>query len=228
MLTSRHTRDKNTMKNGLLIAAITLALVTPLLPRTARAGDDSCLREYERAAQDYWLIVSDILRFKSMFDNYDHLCTRYYPDEIAALQGSADLLRRQVARDVADAEKAVRIVFDDRLPQDVIPECRDDKAARDRVRKNFTTAMKTQTKTVGARLEKSALTVANPEKSLKLCRELKKIEPAVVKKLGPDMAHPLFEMSKANSTFMTRDAKHRKAAFATYSDILGTLEKKQD
>lgn len=217
-----------TMKNGLPIAAIALALML-LPPCAARAAsDDSCLRDYERAAHDYWLIVSDIMRFKTMFDNYDQLCTRHYPDEIAALQDSADLMRRQVRRDVADAEKVVQTVFDERLPQVVAPECRDDKIARDRVRKNFTVAMKAQSKTVGARLEKSALTVANPEQSLKLCRELKKIEPVVVKKLGPDMAHPLFEMSKANSTFMTKDAKHRKAAFATYGDILGKLEKMQD
>jgi hypothetical protein len=206
------------------IFAAALALFF-LLPAATRAeGDIDCVKAYEQAVHPTWLIVSDILRFKTMFDNYDHLCTTYYPDDIAALQPASDILRAQTNRDVKNAERVIRVLFNDALPDAVSPACHDDKAARERVQKNLLSAMKTQSKTVSARLEKSALTIRNPEEDLKLCRDLKPLKKKVEKALGPELANPLFEMSVANSKFITRDARQRKGALLQYREILKTLD----
>lgn len=206
----------------LLIATLALFLIFPAAPRAEEAPD--CIKAYEQAAHPYWLIVNDILRFKTMFDNYDRLCSTYYPDQIAALQPASDTLRAQTDRDIKNAERVIRILFDDRLPDAVSPACRDQKAVRDRVRKNLLRTMKTQSKTISARLEKSALTIRNPEDDLKLCRDLKPLKKKVEKALGPELANPLLEMSVANSKFITHDARQRKAAVTTYRDILKTLD----
>ncbi len=214
-------------QNASRIAVLALIFLL-ILPAPLRAEDKpDCIRAYEEAAHPYWLIVSDILRFKTMFDNYDRLCSTHYPDHIAALQPASDKLRTQTERDVENAGRVIDILFDDTLPGTVAPACRDNKTARDRVRKNLLRAMKTQTDTVGARLEKSALTIRNPEADLKLCRDLKPLKKKVEKALGPELANPLLEMSIANSKFITRDARRRKAAVADYRDILKTLETTQ-
>jgi hypothetical protein len=195
-------------------------------PAMAAAEDDApdCLKAYEQAAHPYWLIVSDVLRFKTMFDNYDRLCTQHYPDDIAALQPAADTLRQQTNQDVQNAEAAIKSIFSNSLPGMVAPACADNKAARDKVQKNLLRAMKAQSKTVGARLEKSALTIRNPDTDLKLCRDLKPLSKKVFKALGPDLANPLFEMSVANSTFVARDSKARKQAFTIYRQTLDSLK----
>lgn len=207
----------------ILIAALALFFT---LPAPSRAAEDNadCLTAYEQAIHPYWLIVNDILRFKTMFDNYDRLCSLHYPDDIAALQPASDTLRAQTDRDVKNAEIVIKTLFKDILPDTVPASCRDDKAARERVQKNLLGAMKTQSKTIGARLEKSALSIRNPDDDLKLCRDLKPLAKKVEKALGPELANPLFEMSVANSKFITRDARQRKDALAVYRDILKTID----
>ena len=207
----------------LTIAALAIVILALPAPSPAEEPPD-CVNEYEQAVHPYWLIVSDILRFKTMFDNYDTLCSTHYPEHIAALQPASDTLRAQTERDVENAERVIRILFDQKLSGAVIPACRDNKTARERVQKNLLRAMKTQSKTVSARLEKSALTIRNPQDDLKLCRDLKPLTKKVEKALGPELANPLLEMSVANSKFITRDARQRKEAVATYREILGVLD----
>lgn len=212
-------------RTGTTIFAASLALFL-ILPASVRAEDEKpdCLKAYEQAIHPYWLIVKDILHFKSMFDNYDRLCSLHYPDDIAALQPASDTLRAQTERDVKNAEAVIRTLFKDVLPGTVAESCRDDKAARDHVQKNLLGAMTTQSKTIGARLEKSALTIRNPDEDLKLCRDLKPLRKKVEKALGPELANPLLEMSIANSKFITRDARQRKDAILVYRDIVKTLD----
>lgn len=201
------------------------------LPSPSGAADGTapdCVKAYETAIHGTWQIASDVLRFKTMFDNYDALCSQHYPDEMSALQGSVEKLRASTDIDAKNAEKVVRIVFDDVLPDRVDPACAKNKTARERVRKNVTKAMKTQTKTISARLEKSALSMPDPGAGVKICRDLKPLEKKVRKAIGDDFKNPLFEMSLANSKFMTRDEKKRRDDFALYRSVLDSLEKPAD
>lgn len=207
----------------LLIASLALVFC-PFSHPQAEETPRSCIKAYEEAAGPYWLIVSDILRFKTMFDNYDRLCSTYYPDDIAALEPASGLLRAQTTRDVKNAERIVDLLFKDTTRLSVPAACQDDKAAREQVRKNLRQAMKTQSKTIGARLEKSALTISNPDQDLKLCRNLKPLKKKVEKALGPDLANPLLEMSAANSKFITRDSRQRKEAMTAYRSLLMKLD----
>ena len=85
-------------------------------------------------------------------------------------------------------------------------------------------AMSTQRKTMGARLQKSAATLQNPDSDLKLCRDLQALAPKVTKTLGTDLANPLLQMTILNSAFATRDTKYRKAAVKNYKTILEKLD----
>jgi hypothetical protein len=83
--------------------------------------------------------------------------------------------------------------------------------------------MKNKTQTLHARLERSALTLRNPDKDLKLCRDLKVYKPILEKKLGPDLANPLLEMSYFNSHYIVGDSGRLKAAYKTYRKTLNNL-----
>lgn len=204
-------------------AAIVLAmLLFPATPQ-ARAAESSCVKAYEAAIHPYWLIASDMLRFKTMFDNYDRLCSTHHADAIAALQPDADLLRAQVAADVKKVETVLARVFEDHLPAAVAPSCRDDSSARKRVKNNIAAAIRTQNKTVSARLEKSALGLRGGT-DLVLCTQLAPHRKTVRKALGPDFENPLFEMTVINSTLATRDLAYRGKAIATWRGILADLK----
>ncbi len=204
-------------KNSVLTIVILAALCLPA--QIARA-EPQCVREYEEKSLNYWRIVDDMLQLRVMFDNYDRLCSRYYPDEITALQDSADLLRGQVAADIKNVDRVIGTVFDDVLPQKVSTRCSNDKESRNTVKKAFLSTMKGKEKTLHARLERSALTLHNPGKDLKLCRDLKTYKPILEKKLGRDLASPLLEMSYYNSRYVTRDSGRRKEAYKIYRSIL--------
>lgn len=186
------------------------------------------MKDYERAAQPYWRIASDMMVFKSMFDDYDRLCTRYYPDDIAALQPGADALRAQTTADIKNASLVMDRVFDDVLPGDVAKDCSTDTNARDTVRKNFLGTLKSQSGRINARLEKSALSLQDPDKTLLLCRDLKKYAPKIQKALGPSLANPLLEMTALHSKVVTRDAKARKQALSVWRDTLHAIDSKKD
>ena len=185
-----------------------------------------CMDDYERAAQPYWRIASDMITFKSMFDDYDRLCTRYYPDDIADLQPAANTLRAQTDADIKNASLVMDRVFDDVLPGDVTQNCAADTAARDTVRKNFLGTLKNQSSRINARLEKSALSLQDPDKTLLLCRDLKKYAPKIEKTLGPGLENPLLEMTAIHSKIVTRDAKARKQALGVWRDTLKTIDQK--
>ena len=187
------------------------------------AGPSACLAAYETAATDYWRIVSDMVHFKTLFDNYDGLCQKYYPVEIEKLQPDADLLRAQVARDIRNVPPAMTKIFNDTLTAAVPPSCAKDTKSRDKIRRSFLTDMKKQLKTMEARMRKSAGTVRNPETSLKLCRDLRALAPVIKKELGPELSTPLLTMSEVNRQYMVKDSAKLKSAFATYKKTLAAL-----
>ena len=207
-------------KSGILIAALFMALLLPA--RDARATPQ-CVKEYNDSSLDYWNIVNDMLQFKVMFDNYDRLCSRYYPDEIAALRSSADLLRRQVAIDMINADRVVSHIFDNTLSAKVSAQCRGDEESKQAVKAAFRATMQNKTRLMSARLEKSALTLRNPRKDLKLCRDLKKYKPVLEKKLGPGLTNPLLEMSELNSHHIAKDSARLREAYAVYRKTLNSL-----
>lgn len=204
------------MKRGFLAFCGALLIACPAPSR----AEESCLKAYESAAQDYWLIVNDMLTFKVMFDEYDRLCTQYYPEQIEALQPSADLLRKTVKEDIGRVDDVMEKIFTDVLPSGVPDSCRADTASRDEVKTNFLSEVSRKSKTVGARLQKSALTLHDPKDQLKLCRELKPLSKKIVKKLGPDLNNPLLEMSALHSRYITKDSGRRKEALAHYRSAL--------
>lgn len=214
------------MRRTTLILAITLLTGSAAHATDPAAGD--CLNDYERAAQPYWRIASDMMVFKSMFDDYDRLCTRYYPDDIANLQPAADTLRAQTDADIKNASLVMNRIFDDVLPGDVAQNCTTDTTARDTVRKNFLGTLKSQSSRINARLEKSALSLQDPDKTLLLCRDLKKYAPKIQKTLGPDLENPLLEMTAIHSKIVTRDAKARKQALGVWRDTLKTIDQEKD
>jgi len=199
---------------GLLLAAI---------PAKAAHASEDCLVAYETAAQEYWMIVNDMLTFKVMFDEYDRLCSEHYPEQVEALQPEADLLRKQIQADIESAKDVAAFIFDETLPSAVPPSCSSDEKSRAEVKRNFLAAMATKTKTTGARLQKSAMTLHDPKDSLKLCRELKPLAKKIRKKLGPELEHPLLEMSALHSRFVTKDSTRRKDALAQYRSALKEL-----
>ena len=185
----------------------------------ARAETPSCSVSYEDAADQYWSIIADIMQFKALFDDYDRLCRLHYPAEIEALQPSADLLRAQTDRDLANTKKAMIYIFDDILPQTVPAPCRDDTAARNGVKKKFLAAMAQKSKTLELRMKKSAKTLHSPKESLTLCQALQPMKPKIEKALGKQLENPLLEMSVLNRAF-TKKPPHQKKALKTYRETL--------
>ena len=207
-----------------------------LAPSVASAKDKAkskgkaapeCIAEYEQAAQPYWRIASDIVTFKSMFDDYDRLCTRHYPDDIAALQPMADTLRSRTDTDVTNITPVMNSVFQDTLPGAVSEKCAADKKARATVQKNFLNTATAQSSRINTRLQKSALTVQNPDSALKLCRDLGKWAPKIQKTLGSDLHNPLLEMTAIHSKIIVRDEKQRRAALAVWRDTVAALNADQ-
>lgn len=192
------------------------------MPAPPARADESCQAAYESAADQYWTIIGDIMQFKVMFDDYDRLCQKYYPDDIAALQPAADRLRQQTNQEIQNTKTAMNRIFDTVLPDNVPATCKNDDTARNAVKKKFMTAMTQRTKTLELRMQKSAKSLQNPKENLPLCQQLKPLKPQIEKVLGPALRNPLLEMSILNRTF-TKKPAHQKAALKTYRDVLEKL-----
>jgi hypothetical protein len=208
-----------TMKNRLFLMPILLLLLS-----AAPARAEDCAAAYESSARPYMQIVNDILTYKVMFDNYDRLCSATYPKAIAALQPDADRLREQVKQDAGDAAAVVRRLFRETLPRQVPPACHDNKRAAKKAQKNLLAAMKARSRTLAKRLGRSGKTLPDPKEDLKLCAGLPDMAPAIRKALGPDLAHPLLEMSALNSKYITGESGGRARALADYRAALAELK----
>lgn len=206
------------------IAAIAFALIILTGGTSVAAASADCIKAYERAVAPYWSIANDILTFKSMFDDYDRICTRHAPEVIESLQPRADRLRAQTDADIDNAKNVIRHVFAEILPGRVGQSCRDDSAARQQVEKNVLNAMTARSSSVNARLERSAAGLDGhvPETTLQLCRTLPKLAPQVERVLGPDLKNPLLEMSALHARTVTRDARQRREALTLWRTIAAT------
>lgn len=162
------------------------------------------------------------MQFKAVFDDYDRLCQLHYPDDIKALQPTADLLRAQTDRDIRNTKKAMTYIFDEILPRDVPATCMQDNDARNAVKKKFLAGMTQKSKMLELRMKKSAKTLQSPKESLTLCQQLKPLKPKIEKALGPGLENPLLEMSVLNRAF-TKKPKHDKKALKAYRETLKTL-----
>ena len=210
-----------------IITAVIVFTLLVILPAPVQAAPNVCRKAYEDAAENYWYIIGDMVRLKALFDNYNDLCRKHYPDEIAKLQPDADTLRDQVARDMTNVTPVMTTIFDTELTAIVPKSCTKDKKSRDTIRRAFLADIKRQSKTMGARMKKSGKTVSNPESSLKLCRDLGAYAPFIRKKLGPNLSTPLLTMSELNRQYMVKDGSKLKDAFATYRKTLATLPVKK-
>jgi hypothetical protein len=202
--------------------ALATAILLCAFAYPARA-EENCAAVYEKEADKYWSIVSDIMKFKAMFDDYDRLCQAHYPEEIAALQPAADLLRAETDRDLKNTKAAMTRIFDGTLPTRVGETCADDNAARNNVKKKFLSAMDHKEKTLEARMKKSAKSLQRPKESLTLCTQLKPMKPQIEKVLGKGLENPLLEMSVLNRV-MTRSPKHDKVALKGYREALKEIK----
>lgn len=200
-------------------------MTTAFLPALAQpaGASEGCAVAYEKEADKYWSIVGDIMKFKAMFDDYDRLCQAHYPEEIAALQPAADLLRAETDRDLKNTKAAMTRIFDETLPQRVGEACAADETARNSVKKKFLSAMDHKTKTLETRLKKSAKSLQSPKENLTLCTQLKPMKPQIEKALGKGLENPLLEMSVLNRA-MTRSPKHDKVALKGYRDALKEIK----
>lgn len=208
------------MKRFLLILMTTAFLLPHAQSVQASEG---CAVAYEREADKYWSIVSDIMKFKIMFDDYDRLCQAHYPEEIAALQPAADLLRAETDRDLKNTKAAMTRIFDETLPTRVGEACAADDAARNSVKKKFLSAMDHKSKTLETRMKKSAKSLQSPKENLTLCTQLKPMKPQIEKALGKGLQNPLLEMSVLNRV-MTRSPKHDKIALKGYREALKDIK----
>ena len=208
------------MKPLYLILMTTAFLLPHATPARASEG---CVVAYEKEADKYWSIVSDIMKFKAMFDDYDRLCQAHYPEEIAALQPAADLLRAETDRDFKNTKSAMSHIFDETLPHRVGGSCADDATARNSVKRKFLSAMDHKSKTLEMRLKKSAKTLQSPKENLTLCTQLKPMKPKIEKALGKGLQNPLLEMSVLNR-IMTRSPKHEKVALKSYREALKEIK----
>lgn len=212
------------------IAAAVFALIVFTGGTNVAAADNTdCIKAYERAVAPYWSIANDILTFKSMFDDYDRICTRHAPEVIESLQPRADKLRAQTDADIVNAQKVIRHAFAETLPGRVGEDCRDDSAARQQVEKNVLSAMAARSNNVNARLERSAAGLGDqvPDITLRLCRDLPKLAPQVERVLGPDLKNPLLEMSALHARTVTRDTRQRREALSLWRTISGAADAPQ-
>jgi len=212
---------------GVLLAGF---LVLPVLSGGAVAfantDENPCIKVYERAAAPYWRIASDMLTFQSMFDDYDRLCTKHFPDAMDSLQPGADQLRAQVKTDIENAAKSVQYIFANTLPNSVEKHCSDDEKSRKIVEKNFLAQMDEQSSRVAARLKRSAKSVTNPDESLKLCRDLGQHAPKIQKILGPDLSNPLLEMTALHAQATRTNARPHRNALKIWRDALKNIDSK--
>lgn len=187
----------------------------------ARAADaPNCDIAYQNVAQDYWVIVHDMIQFKSMFDHYDRICTEHAPDKIAALQPTADQLRTQVKRDIDDARAVMAYLFDHKFADMVPASCKDDKKSRDGTKKSFLKNMDDKASITQKRLDKGYVAKGKADPALTLCTNLAPMKVKVEKHLGPTLDHPLLEMATLHSSLIRHAPKQRKKAFALYRAAL--------
>lgn len=204
-----------------------IAITISLSAHPARAAQDqTCSKAYEAAADDYWRIVSDIVQFKTLFDNYNTLCQKHYPKEIEKLQPDADTLRRQVAQDMKNVAPAMKEIFDTEIKSSVSKTCANENITRATIQRSFLHEVKMREQTLATRMKKSASTLRDPDESIKLCRDLAAFAPIIRKKLGPDLAMPLLTMSEMNRQYMVKDSKKLKNAFSVYRDTVLNLNAK--
>ncbi len=186
------------------------------------ADANDCTAVWEQSARPYALIARDVLTYKAMFDNYDRLCSKNYPDEIKALQPDADRLRAQVKKDASDAQAVIKLLFRDVLPQQVPAECRKGKAVKN-IQAGMLKSLNAQALKMARRLQRSGRDLPDPKEDLKTCEQLPEYAPVIRKTLGPDLNHPLLEMSALNSEYITGTASDRAQALADYRAMLVKL-----
>jgi hypothetical protein len=201
------------------VAAIALLLLF-LSPVPAYA--DNCAAAWEQSARPYALIARDVLTYGAMFDNYDRLCSKNYPDEIKALQPDADRLRAQVKKDASDAQAVMKLLFRDVLPQQVPTDCRKGKAVK-KIQATMIKSLNAQALKMARRLQRSGKSLPDPKEDLKTCEQLPEYAPVIRKTLGPSLDHPLLEMSALNSEYITGTSSDRAQALADYRAMLAKL-----
>lgn len=203
-------------------------LLACFAPSSARAADaPNCDVAYQNVAQDYWVIVHDMIQFKSMFDHYDRICTEHAPDKIAALQPTADQLRTQVKRDIDDARAVMNYLFDNKFADMVPASCKDDKKSRDGTKKSFLKNMDDKASITQKRLDKGYVAKGKADPALTLCTNLAPMKVKVEKHLGPTLDHPLLEMATLHSSLIRHAPKQRKKAFALYRAALEDVRSKK-
>ena len=213
-----------TVRAFVICAGLVACFIYPSPP--ARAADGvadgavNCDVAYQNVAHDYWVIISDMLQFKSMFDHYDKICTTNAPETIEKLQPTADQLRTQVKRDITDARATITHLFDTKFASMVPPACKDDTKSRNGVKKSFLKNMDEKSTITNKRLEKSRHESGANDPALELCAQLPPLKKQITKRLGPDLAHPLLEMATLHSSLIRHAPKQRKKAFAIYRAAL--------
>lgn len=196
-------------------------LLACFAPSSAHAADAvNCDVAYQNVAQDYWVIVNDMVQFKSMFDHYDRICTQHAPDQIAALQPTANQLRAQVKRDIDNARAVMNHLFDETFPTMVPAACKGNAKAREGVKKSFLKNMDDKAAITQKRLDKGYVTNGKDDPALALCANLAPMKVKVEKHLGPTLEHPLLEMATLHSSLIRHAPKQRKKAFALYRAAL--------
>jgi len=198
------------------------AIITSLLALSVPARAEDCAAAWEQSARPYALIARDVLTYKAMFDNYDRLCSKHYPDEIKALQPDADRLRMQVKKDASDAQAVMKLLFRDVLPQQVPAECRKGKAVK-KIQATMIKSLNAQALKMARRLQRSGKDLPDPKEDLKTCEQLPEYAPVIRKTLGPSLDHPLLEVSALNSEYITGTASDRAQALADYRAMLAKL-----
>lgn len=198
------------------------AIITSVLVLSCPARADDCAAAWEQSARPYALIARDVLTYKAMFDNYDRLCSKNYPDEINALQPDADHLRAQVKKDAADAQAVMKLLFRDVLPQQVPAECRKGKAVK-KIQATMIKSLNVQALKMARRLQRSGKALPDPKEDLKTCEQLPDYAPVIRKTLGPGLDHPLLEMSALNSEYITGTSSDRAQALTDYRAMLAKL-----
>ncbi len=168
--------------------------MTPLPPAGKLAPSLSCTVQYSRAADAYWPVIGDIIRFNAMFENYAALCSKADPIQYLAVRPLAKKLQTLAEQDVTSSYEVIERIIRKRLPPLVAKDCRTDQNAQNEAVRGFHNAMDDQAMRAEKRLARSVK--MEKDSSARICHNLTGLRKDLEKRLkGRTIENPLFEIA---------------------------------
>ncbi len=216
-----------------LIAVASFAAVRPsvakdeLIPLPkSKPAPVSCTVQYSRAADAYWPVVGDIIRFNAMFENYAELCAKADPIQFLAVRPLAKKLRALTDQDIAASYDVMERIIRRKIPATVSKSCRNDIKAQDAAVAGFHAAMNDQAHKAEKRLARSV--GFQRSSSARICHNLTALRRDFEKRTkGRMIENPLFEIASLRRTAAGPFHGGPTKAYKVYRETLGELRREQ-